>query len=355
MSSYGNLDTNNWTSGFVSTNRNECLRVLGTLISTVEDLTREKNYLDAVIGMKKVSLGLVKLDKEYPDEFDKQIATLAFMTAATAILGILDLDAPESSRRDAALQYALDMTTDPNHEMAACYLIAEDYVHSCIADLRSGAPLSKIMRKYDFPDDVFTTLRLLEQDFSKAASSSSPSSRSPSYSSPSSYSPPSPSYPPAPSPAQSAPPKKQRSGRWIAVLLALLLVGGVLFFFTSPFLTAAPPTPTVVSPELETSPENTPEPDPAAGFIFPHSDTGLIGQWELESLSDGELNYAINEIYARHGYIFRSAELMEYYGQYPWYTPTIPSDEFSVDCFNQYEQQNWKLLVDERTARKNAG
>lgn len=351
MSSYGNLNPSNWTSGFVSANRNECLGTLCTLISAVESFAREKNYLDAVIGMKKISLGLVKLDNEYPNEFDKPIATLAFMTAATAILGILDLDAPERSRRDAALQYALDMTTDPNHELAACYLIAEDYVHSCIADLKSGAPLSKIMRKYDFPDDVFTTLRLLEQDFSKAASPRSPSSHSSSRSSPPSYSTPS-SY--APSPARSAPPKKRHSGRWVAVLLALLLVGGVLFFFASPFL-AAVPEPIAVSPELETPPENTPEPDPTAGFIFPHSDTGLIGQWELESLSDGELNYAINEIYARHGYIFRSAELMEYYGQYSWYTPTIPSDEFSVDCFNQYEQQNWKLLVDERTARKNAG
>ena len=88
--------------------------------------------------------------------------------------------------------------------------------------------------------------------------------------------------------------------------------------------------------------------------IYPIVDKIEALEPQYQALSDAELTYAINEIYARHGYIFRSAELAEYYGQYPWYTPTTSSDEFSVDCFNQYEQQNWKLLVDERTARKNA-
>lgn len=141
----------------------------------------------------------------------------------------------------------------------------------------------------------------------------------------------------------------------VSLLAVVIVGGGAMMLFVRPSLSMGGPVPTVVTPELETPPEATPEPDPSAGFIFPHSDTGLIGQWELETLSDSDLNYAINEIYARHGYIFRSAELSEYFKQFSWYIPTTPSEDFSTSCFNQYEQQNWKLLVDKRTARKNAG
>lgn len=91
-----------------------------------------------------------------------------------------------------------------------------------------------------------------------------------------------------------------------------------------------------------------------SGFIFPRSDTELIDQQEAKDLSDSDLVYAINEIYARHGYIFRSDELRGYYEQFSWYTGKISADEFSVDCFNQIEQQNWNLLVNERNRRKSS-
>ena len=89
-----------------------------------------------------------------------------------------------------------------------------------------------------------------------------------------------------------------------------------------------------------------------SGFVFPDSGTELILPQELESLSDSDLTYAINEIYAQHGYIFRNDELREYYGQFSWYVGEIPADEFSADCFNQIERQNWNLLVNERNLRK---
>lgn len=88
-----------------------------------------------------------------------------------------------------------------------------------------------------------------------------------------------------------------------------------------------------------------------SGFVFPDSDTELIVQHKINNLSDSDLTYAINEIYARHGYIFRSDELRRYYEQFSWYIGKIPADEFSVDCFNQIEQQNWNLLVKERNRR----
>lgn len=109
-------------------------------------------------------------------------------------------------------------------------------------------------------------------------------------------------------------------------------------------VTESPEVPTDEIPETRYTEEN--------GFIFPNSDMELIEQWEAESLSDQDLTYAINELYARRGYIFRSDELRGYYEQFSWYIGTIPADEFSVEVFNQIEQQNWRLLVNERDARR---
>lgn len=91
------------------------------------------------------------------------------------------------------------------------------------------------------------------------------------------------------------------------------------------------------------------------GFVFPNSGTELIERREAENLSDRDLTYAINEIYARHGYIFQSDEMRGYYEQFSWYAGRIPSAEFSVDLFNQIEQQNWNLLINERNRRKASG
>lgn len=91
------------------------------------------------------------------------------------------------------------------------------------------------------------------------------------------------------------------------------------------------------------------------GFVFSSSDSALLEQRDVEALSDSDLTYAINEIHARHGYIFQKAELREYYEQFSWYAGEIPSAEFSTDCFNQTEQQNMALLVGERSRRNASG
>lgn len=147
-------------------------------------------------------------------------------------------------------------------------------------------------------------------------------------------------------------------GCLILILIAVGLFSGLrscISDFLSPSpVKNTPPAQVTESPEALSPSDDIPEDWYAEddGFIFPNSDTELIEQWEVERLSDQELTYAINELYARHGYIFRSAELRGYYEQFGWYTGTVPADEFSVEVFNQIEQQNWGLLVSERDARK---
>lgn len=95
--------------------------------------------------------------------------------------------------------------------------------------------------------------------------------------------------------------------------------------------------------------------DVDSGFVFPNSDTELIEEQEAQNLSDRDLAFAINEIYARHGYLFQNNEVRGYYEQFDWYNDKIPSVDVSADSFNEIERQNWNMLVNERNRRKEYG
>lgn len=56
------------------------------------------------------------------------------------------------------------------------------------------------------------------------------------------------------------------------------------------------------------------------------------------------IHLAKNEIYARHGYIFKDQDLYNYFMGCIWYTPTTAPEDFSDDVFNECEKENLKLL-----------
>jgi hypothetical protein len=54
-------------------------------------------------------------------------------------------------------------------------------------------------------------------------------------------------------------------------------------------------------------------------YILPDSDTVLLTEADIADLSLQEINYAKNEIYARHGRKFKSSELQNYFNSKYWY------------------------------------
>ncbi|MBR0899445.1 YARHG domain-containing protein [Bradyrhizobium tropiciagri] len=58
-----------------------------------------------------------------------------------------------------------------------------------------------------------------------------------------------------------------------------------------------------------------------AGFIFPDSDRRLLTPADLRPLSRDELRIARNEIFARRGRYFDSADLKAYFSRFAWYAP----------------------------------
>lgn len=79
-------------------------------------------------------------------------------------------------------------------------------------------------------------------------------------------------------------------------------------------------------------------------YIIPDSNSRYLTMADVEGLSLREINYAKNEIYARHGRRFASKELQNYFDSKPWYKGTISADAFDGSVFNDYERANADFL-----------
>ena len=102
----------------------------------------------------------------------------------------------------------------------------------------------------------------------------------------------------------------------------------------------------------EETPDEIEEPEMGEeGIIFPNSSEEIIDKGKIEELTDEELRYAINELYARNGYIFKDDELRAYYEKYDWYEQTVKPDDFSLDLFNDVEKENLDTMQKERDSR----
>lgn len=82
-------------------------------------------------------------------------------------------------------------------------------------------------------------------------------------------------------------------------------------------------------------------------FIFPYSSEEYLSESDVEYLSIGETQQAINEIYARNGYSFDNPAWQQFFGKYSWYHPY---KKVSTAEMNSVEKANIKLLAKHRKA-----
>lgn len=106
-----------------------------------------------------------------------------------------------------------------------------------------------------------------------------------------------------------------------------------------------------VAAETTTIEEQTDETAEGGRVIFPNSSEELLNGNDIEALSDEEIRYAINEIYARHGYIFADAVLRQYYAQFGWYEEKIGAGDFTIELFNEVEKENIERMQRVRNSR----
>lgn len=84
-------------------------------------------------------------------------------------------------------------------------------------------------------------------------------------------------------------------------------------------------------------------------YILPNSSTEYLTEEQLirMNLTGEQLRLARNEIYARYGRMFKTAELQAYFDAQPWYVPKYTPKEFDAiedDVLNPYEKYNLALI-----------
>ena len=79
-------------------------------------------------------------------------------------------------------------------------------------------------------------------------------------------------------------------------------------------------------------------------YILDSSDSRYVKKSEVSKMSKKKLRLARNEIFARHGYIFDSADLNKYFNDKNWYIPSIKPSEWSDSLLNKYEKKNIALI-----------
>lgn len=90
-------------------------------------------------------------------------------------------------------------------------------------------------------------------------------------------------------------------------------------------------------------------------YVFAGSDTRYISLSEINSMTLQEICYAKNEIYARHGRLFDSQELTDFFATKSWYYGYISPSKFQSSVLNTYEVANIELLKNNEFARSSKG
>ena len=77
------------------------------------------------------------------------------------------------------------------------------------------------------------------------------------------------------------------------------------------------------------------------GYILPDSDSRKLKKSDLAGMTAQQLSYAKNEIYARHGRVFKSSELQEYFNEKDWYEE---NDDFKDEDLSKKEAENTEFI-----------
>ncbi len=78
----------------------------------------------------------------------------------------------------------------------------------------------------------------------------------------------------------------------------------------------------------------------SSGYVFPNSSSKKLTRSQILGVSKSKWGYARNEIYARHGYKFKSSKYKKYFENKTWYKP----GSFSTGELNSIEWYNMELI-----------
>ena len=75
--------------------------------------------------------------------------------------------------------------------------------------------------------------------------------------------------------------------------------------------------------------------------IYPEASKRLLKYSDVQGLTGWDLKVMRNEIYARHGYIFKTQEMIDYFNGQSWYYPSLRSVENKL---SEVEKKNINFI-----------
>jgi YARHG domain len=93
------------------------------------------------------------------------------------------------------------------------------------------------------------------------------------------------------------------------------------------------------------------------GERFPQTREQVLTSQEIANWDFAAVRYAINEIYARHGYAFKDPDIRRRFKTFDWYKaePGMTMEHMESKRLSQVELANAKLLSDRRQALQSQG
>lgn len=96
--------------------------------------------------------------------------------------------------------------------------------------------------------------------------------------------------------------------------------------------------------------------DDMPGEVFPKTRQRILSAADIDSLSYSQVRYAINEMYARHGYQFSTKSIYDQFKTRPWYQPSANrTHEQAQALFSPIERTNMIALANRRLALQKEG
>lgn len=107
------------------------------------------------------------------------------------------------------------------------------------------------------------------------------------------------------------------------------------------------PTTTAAAPATTTRVYTEPTVSYSDPYLFPTHTTYLTYEI-LSRYTKDEIDLICNEMYARHGQIFKKEKNQRYFSAQSWYRGKYTSMDYVVTLFNKYEQKNLQTIADYR-------
>lgn len=148
--------------------------------------------------------------------------------------------------------------------------------------------------------------------------------------------------------------RKQRTGREPLLIAALALVAVAVVVLVIVLASGGRSRPAPQRPQSAVAtqqpvqtqqPVATPTPTPDQEYLLPDSDSRLLTEADLDSLTWEELCLARNEIFARHGRKFTTPEIDSYFSEKAWYRGTISPENFSDSALSETERANVQTII----------